>query len=57
MTSAAEKLRRKADDYKALGEEHADVESAKVAYQLVEITLREVALVLEELEAEIREAA
>ena len=46
--TAPELLRRRADDYRALGEEHACSERERVVYELVELVLRELADVLEE---------
>lgn len=58
MTSAADLLRRKADDYRALAGEHAATAGEKVPYRLLELTLREVADALEQAEIEReREAA
>lgn len=48
MKSAAELLRRKADDYRALGQEHAVDARDRAVYELVELTLRELADALEE---------
>lgn len=53
MKSAAELLRRKADDYRALGEEHASDPRDKAVYELVELTLKELADVLDEVEQEV----
>jgi hypothetical protein len=56
LKSAADLLRRKADEYRALGEEHAANKAELVPYKLVEIALREVASALE-VEERDREAA
>lgn len=51
MTELADRLIRKADDYRALGEEHPE---SKVTYTVVELVLREIADAIEsdeELEA------
>lgn len=50
MKSAAELLRRRADDYRALGEEHATDPRDKAVYELVELALKEIADALEEAE-------
>lgn len=57
MTTAAEILRRKADDYRALGEEHTTDPRDRAVYELVELTLREIADALESAERELLEAA
>jgi hypothetical protein len=51
LTSAAELLRRKADDYRALGQEHASDPRDRAVYELVELTLRELADALEDAES------
>ena len=48
MPSVAELLRRKADDYRALGEEHASDPRDRAIYELVELALKEIADALEE---------
>jgi hypothetical protein len=46
-TAAPDRLRRKADEYRALGEEHA-TPGNRVYYQLVELLLRELADALDD---------
>lgn len=53
---AADLLRRKADEYRALEQEHAANDAQKVPYRLLEIVLRDVAQALDE-ETREREAA
>ena len=48
MPRVAELLRRKADDYAALGEEHTSDPRDRAVYELVELTLKELADALEE---------
>jgi hypothetical protein len=58
LTSVAERLRRKADDYRALGQEHSNQESPeRFAYEVLELVLRELAVVVDEVLDELREAA
>lgn len=53
---AVDVLRQKADDYRALCDEHAENKAQQVPYRLLEMALREVADALEAEDRE-REAA
>lgn len=56
--TVADRLREKAEDYRALGEEHATHAAGGAAYKLIEVVLREVADAVEAEEDELeREAA
>jgi hypothetical protein len=53
MERAAERLRRKADEYQAIGEEHTRKgETERYIYIALELALREVAAALEEEDAD-----
>lgn len=55
--TAAELLRRAADDYRALHEEYATTPESKAIAEAVELVLRTVAEALEEDERELEDAA